>query len=115
MIRRGFWLVLGATLGVAGYRRASRMARSLTQGAAPRASAPAGRLVLRAPEISSRSVIAGAARAGRAAAESAAFVRDVREGVAEYRERQDPAAGHTLEGQQGRSEQSGAAGRRPAP
>jgi hypothetical protein len=114
MIRRGFWLVLGATLGVAGYRRASRLARSLTQAAAPRASVPAGRLVLRAPEVSGRSVLAGAARAGRYAAEGAAFVRDVREGVAEYRERQDPEAGRTLESQQGRSHQGEAAGRRPA-
>jgi hypothetical protein len=37
MIRRLFWLVLGAVLGVAGYRKATALARSLRP--APRASA----------------------------------------------------------------------------
>jgi hypothetical protein len=37
MIRRGFWLGLGAVLGVAGYRKATAIARSLRP--APRASA----------------------------------------------------------------------------
>jgi len=37
MIRRLFWLVLGAVLGVAGYRKATMIARSLRP--APRASA----------------------------------------------------------------------------
>ena len=37
MIRRLFWLVLGAVLGVAGYRKATTIARSLRP--APRASA----------------------------------------------------------------------------
>jgi hypothetical protein len=40
MIRRGFWLGLGAVLGVAGYRKATAIARSLRP--APRASALAG-------------------------------------------------------------------------
>jgi hypothetical protein len=30
MIRRGFWLLTGAALGVTGYRRATRLARALT-------------------------------------------------------------------------------------
>ena len=37
MIRRGFWLTLGAVLGVAGYRKAVSIARSLRP--APRANA----------------------------------------------------------------------------
>jgi hypothetical protein len=37
MIRRAFWLVLGAVLGVTGYRKATAIARSLRP--APRASA----------------------------------------------------------------------------
>jgi hypothetical protein len=37
MIRRLFWLVLGAVLGVTGYRKATAIARSLRP--APRASA----------------------------------------------------------------------------
>jgi hypothetical protein len=40
MIRRLFWLVLGAVLGVTGYRKATAIARSLRP--APRASALAG-------------------------------------------------------------------------
>ncbi len=31
MIRRGFWLVAGAVLGVTGYRKATRLARTLTR------------------------------------------------------------------------------------
>jgi hypothetical protein len=30
MIRRGFWLAVGATLGITGYRKATRLARTLT-------------------------------------------------------------------------------------
>ncbi len=30
MMRRGFWLTTGAVLGITGYRRATRLARSLT-------------------------------------------------------------------------------------
>lgn len=33
MIRRMFWLVLGAVLGVTGYRRAARFARSVSPAA----------------------------------------------------------------------------------
>ncbi len=40
MMRRVFWLVLGAVLGVTGYRKATAIARSLRP--APRASALAG-------------------------------------------------------------------------
>jgi hypothetical protein len=40
MIRRLFWLLLGAVLGVAGYRKATAVARSLRP--APQASAIAG-------------------------------------------------------------------------
>jgi hypothetical protein len=32
MIRRMFWLIAGAALGVAGYRRVSRLARTVTPG-----------------------------------------------------------------------------------
>ena len=40
MMRRMFWLVLGAVLGVTGYRKATAIVRSLRP--APRASALAG-------------------------------------------------------------------------
>jgi hypothetical protein len=92
MIRRGFWLALGAALGVAGYRRAGRLARAL------RPSMIGARL---ARGGSSRS------RTGRAACSvtggpggAAAFLRDVRDGMDEYLERRQGQRGPTLEGQQ---------------
>ena len=105
MIRRGFWILVGAAAGVAGYRRAARLAHSFL----PRSS---GELALRSPAPpAGRRLLAGAARAGRGAAASAAFVRDVRDGVAEYLDHQDPThqdtthpgAGRTLGSQQGRA------------
>jgi hypothetical protein len=102
MIRRGFWLVLGATLGVSGYRRASRLAHSVAPASsAARAGAGAGALARRSP-LTSRRILRGAARAGRSTAEGAAFVRDVRDGMAEYLDRQASDAGRTLESERGR-------------
>jgi hypothetical protein len=91
MIRRGFWLAAGAVLGVSGYRRASRLARTLTGQADARmlvapgsrdqvAARPSGRLALRGRAPRQRS---GAAAVARVAA-AAGFVRDVRVGMAEY-------------------------------
>jgi hypothetical protein len=74
VIRRLFWLVLGAVLGVAGYRRATALARSL------RPAPPAGR--------------GGGVGASRALTD---FAADVREGMALYLERQARAPS-TLEG-----------------
>ena len=73
MIRRGFWLALGAVLGVTGYRRATRIARAMVPA---RGQPGPGQL----------------ARAG--------FLRDVREGRAEYLDRHLVHRGPTLEGQQ---------------
>ena len=99
MIRRGFWLVVGATVGITGYRRASRVLQSFRPAPAP----PAGAVVLRSPgPLTGRKLLAGAARAGRGAAASAAFVRDVREGVAEYLDQQESGSARTLESQPGR-------------
>jgi hypothetical protein len=103
MIRRGVWLVVGAAVGVSGYRRVSRLARSVVPSAAGTQVAPrAAGLVRRRPALSSRQVLAGAARAGRSTAEGVAFVRDVRDGMAEYLDRQAQLTGRTLESQQGR-------------
>jgi hypothetical protein len=140
VIRRAFWLVLGAALGVSGYRRVSRLAQSLFPagvpgartvgghgslragpagpgptepgpvepgrigpgtvepgvagggaagpGAAGRGAPAAVRVAARPSLLTGRSVLAGAARAGRSAARGAAFARDVRDGMAEYRDRQ---------------------------
>jgi hypothetical protein len=103
MIRRGFWLVVGATLGVSGYRRVSRLARSLTPAAAgTQVASRSAAMVSRRPVLTSRQVLTGAARAGRSTAEGMAFVRDVRDGMAEYLDRQAQVTGRTLESQQGR-------------
>ncbi len=94
MIRRGFWFATGALAGIAGYRRASRVARTLL----PRADllAPAGRRLAgqgarRAPRPGGQQCLdradlgSGRATPGqRAAAGTAAFVRDVRAGMADY-------------------------------
>lgn len=92
MIRRGFWLATGAVLGVTGYRKAARLGRELT-GQSRRSAGPvpggSGMLtgsalpLLPGPGTARRqrgtltSVLTGAASA-------AGFVRDVREGMAEY-------------------------------
>jgi hypothetical protein len=57
MIRRAFWLVAGAALGITGYRRLTRL---VSAGKASRLGRPAG---------------------------TAAFMRDVRAGMAEYMDR----------------------------
>jgi hypothetical protein len=117
MIRRGFWLVAGATLGISGYRRASRVARSLGPAARSLTSAgraPAAGRILPRPDLTTRRILAGAAAAGRSTAEGAAFVRDVREGMAEYLDRRVDETGRTLESQRGRSA-PGSQRRRAAP
>lgn len=78
MIRRIIWLVAGAVLGIAGYRRVTRAAKALV---------PSGDLLT---PLGRR--IAGSARGQRvperrAGAGTAAFVRDVRTGMAEYMDR----------------------------
>lgn len=110
MIRRGFWLITGAVLGVTGYRRVTRLGRMLTgqqssalttQRAAtligPQPRAVAGQHRRASPITSlSRTPLALTARTMRPrrgtsayvarAAAAAGFVRDVREGMAEYRD-----------------------------
>jgi len=89
MIRRGFWLAAGATLGVMGYRRATRLARELGLGAD---GAPAARRTRQGDEARQASgsgnltrPVASRPRGAVASVASAAvFVRDVREGMAEY-------------------------------
>jgi len=100
VIRRGFWLAVGATLGISGYRRASRLARSLSPAPAP-APPPASARPRPRPDLTTRRILALAAAAGRTTAEGAAFVRDVRDGMAEYLDRRAGDQSRTLEGQRG--------------
>jgi hypothetical protein len=78
MIRRGFWLALGAVLGVTGYRRATRIARAMV----PARWQP------------------GPGQPGPGQLARAGFLRDVREGRAEYLDRHLVLRGPTLESQQ---------------
>jgi hypothetical protein len=79
MMRRLFWIIVGALLGVTGYRRISRLARALT---------PGGRRDER-----------GIPRGRDWARGAALFARDVREGMELYTDRHPKLAGRTLEGQ----------------
>ena len=71
MIRRGFWLTVGAAVGIIGYRRVSAASRKLS-----------GRLTA-----------GGAAGLAR---ETVRFTRDVREGMELYTARHSRPPGSTL-------------------
>jgi hypothetical protein len=91
VIRRLFWLLAGAVLGVTGYRRAGRFARSLRPASAAR---PAARMLRAAPGQGRRGQPPSP---GREAAGS--FLLEVRDGMDEYLDRH-AAGSPTLEGQQ---------------
>jgi hypothetical protein len=91
MIRRLLWMVLGAVLGVTGYRRLSRLARAV---------APAGRRSRRPGPRPHREPAAGAAL----------FARDVRDGIEEYLSRHARQRGPNLEGQHAGAPRPGRAG-----
>jgi hypothetical protein len=90
MIRRLFWLIAGVLLGVTGYRRVTRLARSFV---------PGGRRTEIPARPHGRELIRGAA----------AFAHDVREGMELYTDRHPRLAGRTLEGQQTRAHRPGSA------
>jgi hypothetical protein len=98
MIRRSIWLGLGAVLGIASYRRAERLVRSVTPAAGPapqRAGLPAPGQSAAGRSVAGRSV-AGQSVAGQIAARlairsaraigagTASFARDVQAGMNEY-------------------------------
>ena len=97
MMRRMRWLTIGAILGIAGYRRLGRAARSLS---GERAGLPAGKrpaagqsATLTTGAVTMAGWLAHRMRTGRRAtlvpgAGAAAFMRDVRSGMAEYLDRQ---------------------------
>ena len=78
MIRRGFWLVAGAALGITGYRKATRLARTLTS-----------------------QQMAGPWRLTAGVRAAAGFVTDVREGMADYRDLHGGQLGRSLGSQAG--------------
>jgi hypothetical protein len=109
VIRRGFWLVTGAVLGVTGYRRATRLARAVT-GQPPGSSASpawprlpgAIQLRWRSPLTLTTGAPAKAARPARPAdalASAAGFGREMRQGMAEYWDLHRGDTDRTLGGQ----------------
>jgi hypothetical protein len=88
MIGRGFWLTLGAVLGVGGYRKAARLARAVSP---VRPTAPARSWTASPAETAQRTTTVRASWAAwtaglvRGARASAGFARDVREGMRIYR------------------------------
>jgi hypothetical protein len=83
-MRRLFWVSAGAVIGVAGYRRVTRLARTVSAASRP-AAAPGS------------AWMDGAAR----------FARDVHEGMELYADRHRGLARRTLEGQQARARRPG--------
>ena len=77
MIRRGFWLLVGAAGGIMGYRRASSLSRQVSQALGARPKEP------------------GAVKR-HWAREAIRFTRDVREGMDLYIDRQQARSAHTL-------------------
>jgi hypothetical protein len=77
MIRRGFWLVVGAAGGILGYRRVSSLGRQVAQTVGAR---PEGRAAVKR----------------HWARETIRFTRDVREGMDLYFDRQQARSAPTL-------------------
>ena len=92
MIRRGFWLTVGAVTGIYGYRRVSAIGRRLSSSLNPGGLNPA------APDqtVLAQSVRQGRRTAIRAARETYRFTRDVREGMELYTARHSEPPGPTL-------------------
>jgi hypothetical protein len=86
VIRRLLWLLAGALLGVTGYRRATRLARSLRPGSAARPAARAVAAVLGPGLAPARDGVGP-------------FLADVRDGMDEYLDRHAPRTGPTLDAQ----------------
>ena len=82
MIRRGFWVVVGAAGGIMGYRRVSALGRQVSETLGTRSKSP------------------GAERRSAArrhwARESLRFTRDVRSGMDLYSARQQARSAPTL-------------------
>jgi hypothetical protein len=92
MIRRAFWLSVGAAAGVSGYRKAARLGRALAPARAQEAAPPWPALAPTAPPTTRTRWSGLLARGLRA---SAAFALDVRDGMRIYR-LSDPREAPTL-------------------
>jgi hypothetical protein len=106
VIRRGFWLVAGAALGVSGYRRAARLARSITGTPEQRGALLGDRAAVLGRAGDDRGQRAQISRGGG----TLAFLRDVHEGMTDYLDRHPPRSGPTLGSQRERRQLPGRAG-----
>jgi hypothetical protein len=107
MIRRGFWLVVGATGGIMGYRRVSSLGRQLSGTLSPAVPRPAGGDALSDQALSdqalSRQALSRQARRGlvrgtiRLIRDARRFGRDVREGMDLYMVRRTAQGSPTLD------------------
>jgi hypothetical protein len=88
MIRRGFWLAVGAATGIYGYRRVSAVTRRLSASLNPTGPAQGARLAEGA-RLGYRTTV-------KAARETLRFTRDVREGMDLYMAGHPASAGPTL-------------------
>ncbi|HEX4289649.1 MAG TPA: hypothetical protein VH021_12075 [Trebonia sp.] len=113
MIRRGFWLAVGATGGIMGYRRAAALGRQLSATLTPAAARDgagqpvgadaAGRTRTPLSRKARRGLVRGTIRFSR---DARMFSRDVREGMDLYLVRHRAQGSPTLG--------AGARSRRPA-
>jgi hypothetical protein len=101
VIRRGFWLTVGAVAGIAGYRRVSAVGRRVSgrltregapslDGHSPDGHSPDGHSLNR-PSLNGRSL-----NGLSLARQAVRFTRDVREGMDLYMARHSPPEGPTL-------------------
>ena len=91
MIRRGFWLVVGATGGIMGYRRVSSIGRQLSATLSPATVPAAGARPERGR--ARRGLVRGTIRLTR---DTRMFTRDVREGMDLYMVRHRAQGSPTL-------------------
>jgi hypothetical protein len=97
MIRRGFWLVVGATGGIIGYRRVASLGRALSGTLMLDRSANASPERKSRPASRKRKVGRGLARGTiRLTRDVRRFNRDVREGMDLYLARHPGRPGPTL-------------------
>jgi hypothetical protein len=92
VIRRGFWLAVGAGAGIYGYRRVAAVTRRLSASLNPAASlkpAEPGTALARSAQHGRKTAV-------RAARETYRFTRDVREGMDLYMARHSEPPGSTL-------------------
>ena len=99
MIRRGFWLLLGAVTGIMGYRRVAAVGQQVSaklSGTRPSGTRPSGTK----PREGRAPAALTARRAGRGmltgVKEAFRFTRDVREGMDLYMDRHEGHPGSTL-------------------